>query len=312
MDSKYIRQTNLKYIMKIFTFIGVLLLSFLLSFTFVFGFINALVNLGIIKKTAAMLFASILSFLLALTLVISHNILKNKRKNNVFKTVNLMKYYILYFLVMRLLTSIEATVEITIEDAKALLTTEWTLLIALLGLLVTWCIISEREINRNKRIDNPFGSKDRLTKITNQFNNQNLAKNYFWDIIPTAVSLFIITFITPMIFINKEINLFTQALLYSNLHIIINSMIIIILDILTPTILKLIIQKKDIINDETYYDEMTTGILEDRFFELAEKTYPEFVSLSKQAQIDIIKKLCEDNKDEINKMTENARLKIKR
>ncbi len=105
------------------------------------------------------------------------------------------------------------------DEAKNLIGIELSLFAILTALVVTWCVITEKEIDKNKLNSEPFGVQERKTKIINDYNSKNSAKNYFWDIIPFCINLTIISTIITNVYINKKLDIFTQTIFTKKVHL---------------------------------------------------------------------------------------------
>ena len=173
------------------------------------------------------------------------------------------------------------------------------LLFAILtALLVTWCVIAEKEINRYNVGKKPFGTVERFMKLYKKNYKKNTANNYFWNIIPSIISILIFLLIIPRIYIDKKINLLIQTLLYYNLYLLTLSIVSIILDILVPTIAVLVMKKTDL-SDKVYLKELYEGIEEDKTLEILKEKYkdlPEFLELPTHLQEDIVRNIIKNFK----------------
>ena len=208
---------------------------------------------------------------------------------------------------MDLAISIKSSIEITMDEAKNLIGIELSLFAILTALVVTWCVITEKEIDKNKLNSEPFGVQERKTKIINDYNSKNSAKNYFWDIIPFCINLTIISTIITNVYINKKLDIFTQTLLYYNLHLLLYSMIIVVLDILSPTIVHLYIKKNQLVNDKIFIDEINKGMLEDEILNIINdkcQTLKSLKSITKYEKIEIAKEVIKNVKYQTNNSTD--------
>lgn len=298
-------KTIFKHILKAILYV---VFVFIASFIIIFLSANALMNLKVININVAAIIT--LSFTLISTIIISifHYTKKVKEKNVIFKVPNFVKYYILYIIVINLLISVKPSIEINIEEARNLLNIEFALFAILTALVVTWCVITEKEVSKNKTKTKPFGLDERISKILDDYKKNIAAKNYFWDIIPFGVSLLFISYVTTNVLINKKIDILTQTLLYYNLQLLLNSMIILVIDILTPTITKLFIQKQDLVNDKRYKDEIFIGIVEDKVKDSIDEicaSEPKFKNLSKQDQEETKTIILEKCEPEMNKIIQD-------
>lgn len=295
-------KTIFKHILKAILYV---IFVFIVGFIIIFSSANALINLKVIDINVAAIIT--LCFTLISTIIISifHYTRKIKEKNVIFKVPNYVKYYILYIIVINLLISVKPSIEINIEEARNLLNIEFALFAILTALVVTWCVITEKEISKNTTKTKPFGLDERISKILDDYKKNIAAKNYFWDIIPFGVSLLFISYVTTNVLINKKIDIITQTLLYYNLQLLLNSMIILVLDILTPTITKLFVQKQDLVNNKRYNNEIIVGMLEDKVKHSIDEicaSDPKFDNLSKQIQEEIKTKMLEKSELEIDKI----------
>jgi hypothetical protein len=291
-----------KCILKVILYIAFVLIA---SFIIILLLTNALINLKVINKDTAAIITLCFTFISTIIISIIHYTKKAKEKNIIFKIPNFVKYYILSVILIDLLVSIKPSVEINIEEAQNILSIEFALFAILTALVVTWCVIAEKEINQNKLKTKPFGLDERVSKFLDDYKKNIAAKNYFWDIIPFGVSLLFMSYVAINILINKKIDMITQTLLYYNLRLLLDSMIILIVDILTPTITRLFIQKKDLVNDKQYDNEIFAGMVEDKIEnsinEICIKN-PKFNNLSTQAQEEIKTKMLKGCEPEMNKI----------
>lgn len=289
----------------IFSVVGYFLLLLIITFILTFVIANALVNLELISLNIAVICTFSLSFLLTTILTIIHFI--KKEKKTCFRVLNFVKYYILYMIIMDLAISIKSSIEITMDEAKNLIDIELSLFTILTALVVTWCVITEKEIDKNKLNSEPFGVQERKTKIINDYKSKNSAKNYFWDIIPFCINLTIISTIITNVYINKKLDIFTQTLLYYNLHLLLYSMIIVVLDILSPTIVHLYIKKNQLVNDQIFTDEINKGMLEDEVLNIINdkcQTLKSLKSITKDEKIEIAKELIKNVEYQTNNSTD--------
>lgn len=291
----------------VFSVVGYFLLLLIITFILTFVIANALVNLKLISLNIAVICTFSLSFLLTTILTIIHFIKKEKNKKTCFRVLNFVKYYILYMIIMDLAISIKSSIEITMDEAKNLIGIELSLFAILTALVVTWCVITEKEIDKNKLNSEPFGVQERKTKIINDYNSKNSAKNYFWDIIPFCINLTIISTIITNVYINKKLDIFTQTLLYYNLHLLLYSMIIVVLDILSPTIVHLFIKKNQLFNDKILIDEINKGMLEDEVLNIINdkcQTLKSLKSITKDEKIEIAKEVIKNVEYQTNNSTD--------
>lgn len=291
----------------VFSVVGYFLLLLIITFILTFVIANALVNLKLISLNMAVICIFSLSFLLTTILTIIHFIKKEKNKKTCFSVLNFVKYYILYMIIMDLAISIKSSIEITMDEAKNLIGIELSLFAILTALVVTWCVITEKEIDKNKLNSEPFGVQERKTKIINDYNSKNSAKNYFWDIIPFCINLTIISTIITNVYINKKLDIFTQTLLYYNLHLLLYSMIIVVLDILSPTIVHLYIKKNQLVNDKIFIDEINKGMLEDEVLNIINdkcQTLKSLKSITKDEKIEIAKEVIKNVEYQTNNSTD--------
>lgn len=295
---------KLKRIKYLFKIIGYFLLMFLVSLLFTLALANALSNLKIINLNLALICALISSILSAVIFTIIHYSNKKKTQKNVLKVFNFIKYYIIYMIIMDLAVSVKSDIEITIEEAKNIINLEITLFAILTALVVTWCVITERECGKNKENINPFGIEERKNKIINDFSNKNSAYNYFWDIIPFCISLIIISITITDVYINKKLSIVTQTFIYYNLHLLLYSMTIIVTDILFPTIAKLYIKKNQIINDKLYEDEIILGAMEDELLKIITEKY-DTSTLTIESKKEMVKKVIKDMGNSANIVEKN-------
>lgn len=291
----------------VFSVIGYFLLLLLITLILLFVITNALVNLKWISINIAAICTFSLSILLTIMLTIIHFIKKEKNRKANFKVFNFVKYYILYMIIMDLAISIKSGIEITMDEAKNLIGLELSLFAILAALVVTWCVITEKEIDKNKLNSEPFGVEERKIKIINNYNSKNSAKNYFWDIIPFCINLTIISTIITNVYINKKLDIFTQTLLYYNLHLLLYSIIIVVLDILSPTIIRLYITKNQLVNDKILIDEINKGMLEDEILNIINdkcQTLKPLKSITKDEKIEIAKEVIKNVEYQTNNSTD--------
>lgn len=106
-----------------------------------------------------------------------------------------------------------------------------------------------------------------------------------------CISLITLSIVVTNIFINKTVDIVTQTLLYWNLHLLLYSIIIVIIDILSPTIIKLYAKKSLRINDELLIDEIVKGKLEDKVLSAINKKYQSLKNVSNESKIKLARKV---------------------
>lgn len=293
----------LKFILKC---LGVFFLNFLLCFIITFSITNILFKFNLITSYISLILAFFISILFAVIILISYIVKLTKKEKNFFPKFNWIKYYILFLIFIGLVSSIKTTLEMSLDDAKSLLSIEWTLFSILLALLVTWCVIVEKNIKTCNIDDKELhGVAKRLDVKLNQYKCQLNATGYLWNIIPSIIALTFLSSITYQILINQQLDLLIQTVLYFNLYIIINSIVLIILDIVSPTIVNLFCQKKSKLTNNVIMEELLTGTIEDVLEEtikLELEKHSETKLISLEEKENLCEKIFKESKPEIDKI----------
>lgn len=278
---------NSKTVILILKSLGIFILTIILSFVMFFSITNLLENLNVISLNLAIISTLIITLLSSIIFTILYIVKKTKTNKNIFpNTAKWFKYYILFMIVIGATNSFKATLEIDIEKASELISFEWTLFAFLIGLLVTWCVIVEKEIKANS-CKGIYGVDKRVKKVIEDYRIHAIAKGYFWNLIPSAIALLSLTSITTLILINQQFNLIIQGFLYFSLNMIINSIILIVYDIITPIFAKLYVLNKKEINEKAFENEIVTGVIEDKILTEIDETlkkHPKFKIIPEETQ----------------------------
>ena len=303
-----------KNLIDVLKYIGIFVLFYILSSIFFLPFVNIFYSREMINNLLFVVLAFTLPFLTSVIFLIVLLIKKKKNKNNWIKNINYFKFYILFLILIGIGSSIKPNLEITIETANSLITIEWSLLAILLALLVTWCVIVDKEIKyiKNQK-DNAFGLEQRLDILKNKELASINSANYLWNLIPALLGMLSLSVVSSMILVNQTLNIFTQSLLYFNMHLLTNAIILILMDILSPVLIKLFIIKRQSVSNVELQEEMISGMLEDEFRKVIIeklKTTNGYFQLTQEQKEKIIKQIIEAMKPDLEKKKEEINISL--
>ncbi len=199
--------------------------------------------------------------LVSITFTIIVLLIDLKNKSKFLPKVKIFKGIVVFYLLFGLGLSIKPSVEITIAQAQNILTIEWTICAILLALLVTWCLVIEKNLTATTK---PItGIKNRFNLYINRYLRRNYAIEYLWNITPAIISLILLISVSGNIYIQNLLNWITQTILYFVFYLLTYSIILITTDIIAPTLARVFLTSLEKFDEKEFIIEMTKGISED-------------------------------------------------
>lgn len=302
----------LSFVKSAIKYFVVFVLAYILLFFLCVSFINIFYTRGLIKEPMASILMYLIPFGIYIVFLTVHISDKKKRKSSFVPKLYHIKYLILFIIVINLASSIKNEVLLTLDKANFLITTQWSLFAILIALVITWCVIVDKEIKlfREKK-ETVAGLEQRLNLINEKKAAIISSVSYFWNIIPSIFSLLLLSIVTSGVLIDETLNIFNQSIIYFNMGLLINAIILIVMDIVSPVVAKLYLVKNQKISQQEYNDELITGVLEDKVLkdvkELVEKN-SNFLLLTKDKKQELVNDILIQMKPEIDSVKNEINL----
>ena len=235
------------------TFVACYSLSFLLS--------KILIDIKIIiSENTLLIFTLIVSLILSLYIGL-------KLKSTLFYYYNQRFIFLNSFLIiMGIKLSLKPSLELTIERAEELIRILWTLFAILSAILVAWTVSVRDQFSYIVDFKDPIGKEQRLHNINNKIEKSNKTIEYFCHLLFVAIPMSSALLLTPNIFVMKDIDYVIQTIIYTCFYITPFNIIMILIDLLGPTLIALgqnVIGKEEVsdLNAEIKKGEKEDSIL---------------------------------------------------
>lgn len=219
--------------------ISTFLFDFLGAFILMFAFINIFYNFELVSVNVLLYAPLIIAGIFwIVSLIVEIYLMKSEKKTKIghWISTNRAKLTLAYILLLLFFLSIKSEVFLTIEDMKALLSLEWTILGISITIFLIWNVVTIEYLQekRPKKPQSPLPTKTwiYLQEKENFYSN---ATSLLSNIYLLLINLTVICVATANIYVaSRTATIRSETIVILGLYLSTNTIIGLILDILKP------------------------------------------------------------------------------